>query len=173
MPLPAQTTLAAGIAAGLGAAFTAGSGSGLLPTTGWVGFANPNNGAAPSAYDRDESTRWSSDALQAPGMYFGLDLGAVHTITRIVWDDSPATGDVPVGLDVQTSADGVTYTTVLTLPSTASQTEAGVLTIPLNPPLTTRYLKFVDTGTAGTYMSLYELYLFGQYNLANSVTSTL
>jgi beta-galactosidase len=161
-PLPPQTTLAAGIAAGLGAAFTGGSGSGLLPTTGWVGFANPNNGAAASGYDRDESSRWSSDALQAPGMYYGLDLGAVHTLTRIVWDDSPATGDVPVGLEIQTSPDGVTYTTVLTIASTASLTDAGVLTIPLNPPLTTQYLKFVDTGTAGTYMSLYELYLFGQ-----------
>jgi hypothetical protein len=100
--------------------------------------------------------------LQAPGMYYGLDLGAVHTLSRIVWDDSPATGDVPVGLEIQTSSDGVTYTTVLSIPSTTSLTDAGVLTIPLNPPLTTRYLKMIDTGTAGTYMSLYELYLFGQ-----------
>ena len=41
-------------------------------------------------------------------------------------------------------------------------TNAGVLTIPLNS-VTTRYLKMVDTGSApGNYVSLYELYLFGQ-----------
>jgi beta-galactosidase len=164
IPLPNQTTLAAGIAAGLGLGFVASSGSGLLPTTGWSGFASPNDSAAPQAYDRDESTRWSSNALQTPGMYYGVDLGATHTLTRIVWDDSPAPGDLPAGLDIQTSPDGTTYTTVLTLTSAqlTSMTNAGVLTIPLNS-VTTQYLKMVDTGSKpGNYMSLYELYLFGQ-----------
>jgi hypothetical protein len=164
VPLPSQTTLAAGIAAGLGLGFVASSGSGLLPTTGWTGFASPNNGAAAQGYDRIESTRWSTDALQQPGMYYGLDLGASRTLTRIVWDDSPAPGDLPRGLDIQTSADGGTYTTALSLTAAqvTSMTNAGVLTIPLNS-VTTRYLKLVDTGSApGNYMSLYELYLFGQ-----------
>jgi beta-galactosidase len=164
IPLPSQTTLAAGIAAGLGLDFVASSGSGLLPTTGWTGFASPNNGDAPLAYDRIESTRWSSNALQTPGMYYGVDLGATHTLTRIVWDDSPAPGDLPVGLDIQTSPDGTTYTTVATLTSAqiTSMANAGVLTIPLDS-VTTQYLKMVDTGSApGNYMSLYELYLFGQ-----------
>jgi beta-galactosidase len=164
LALPAQTTLAAGIAAGLGLDFIAGTGSGLLPTTGWVGFAYPNNAAAPLAYDRNESTRWSSNALQEPGMYYGVDLGATHTLTRIVWDDSPAPGDLPRGLDIQTSPDGTTYTTVLSLTAAqvSSMSNAGVLTIPLES-ITTRYLKMVDTGSApGNYLSLYELYLFGQ-----------
>jgi glycosyl hydrolase family 2/F5/8 type C domain-containing protein len=162
--LPTQTALAAGIAAGLGVAFTAGSGSGLLPTTGWTGFANPNNAAAGNAFDRIESTRWSSDALQTPGMYYGVDLGATHTLTRIVWDDSPAPGDLPRGVDIEISADGTTYTTALSLTAAqvSSMTNAGVLTIPLNS-VTTRYLKMVDTGSApGNYVSMYELYLFGQ-----------
>jgi beta-galactosidase len=163
-PLPAQTTLAAGVAAGLGAGFTAGSGSGLLPTTGWTAFASPNNAAAGNAFDRIESTRWSSNALQTPGMYWGVDLGGTHTLTRLVWDDSPAPGDLPRGLDIQTSADGTSYTTVMSLTAAqvASLTNAGVLTITLNS-VTTRYLKLVDTGSApGNYLSLYELYLFGQ-----------
>jgi hypothetical protein len=53
---------------------------------------------------------------------------------------------------------------VLTLTSAqlTSMTNAGVLTIPLNS-VTTQYLKMVDTGSKpGNYMSLYELYLFGQ-----------
>ena len=69
-------------------AFSAGSGSALLSTAGWKGFASPNNAAAGNAFDRDESTRWSSDAVQTPGMYYGVDLGATHTLTRIIWDDA-------------------------------------------------------------------------------------
>jgi hypothetical protein len=161
-PLPAQTALAAGIAAGLGVGFTAGSGSGLIPTAGWVGFASPNNGDAPLAYDRNESTRWSSNTFQTPGMYFGLDMGATHTLTRIIWDSALSAGDLPRGLDIQTSADGSTYATVLSIPDTSTLSNAGVITIPLQS-VTTRYLKMVDTGSAsGNYLSLHELYLFGQ-----------
>jgi hypothetical protein len=90
LPLPDQTALAAGIAAGLGIGFTKSSGSRLLSTTEWTGFASPNNGAAPDAYDGNLTTRWSSNGPQTPGMYFGVDLGAAHTLTKIVWDNSPA-----------------------------------------------------------------------------------
>jgi hypothetical protein len=160
--LPAQTALAAGIAAGLGAGFTVASGSGLIPTTGWVGFASPNNADAPLAYDRNETTRWSSNAFQTPGMYYGVDMGATHTLTRIIWDSALSSGDLPRGLDIQTSQDGTTYTTVLSIPDTSGLSNAGVLTIPLQS-VTARYLKMIDTGSAaGNYLSLHELYLFGQ-----------
>lgn len=81
----------------------------------------------------------------------------------VPWDDSPAPGDLPRGLDIEISSDGTTCTTVLSLTAAqvSSMTNAGVLTIPLNS-VTTRYLKMVDTGSAGNYLSLYELYLFGQ-----------
>ena len=164
IPLPAQTTLASGLAAGLGVAFTAGSGSGLLSTNGWKGFASPNNADAPLAYDRDETTRWSSNAVQTPGMYYGVDLGSTHTLTRIIWDSALSPGDLPRGLDIQTSSDGSTYATVLSLTAAqvSSMSNAGVLTIPLSS-VTTRYLKMIDTGSApGNYLSLHELYLFGQ-----------
>jgi hypothetical protein len=163
-PLPAQTALASGIAAGLGVAFSAGSGSGLLSTDGWKGFASPNNAAAGNAFDRDETTRWSSDTFQTPGMYYGVDLGATHTLTRIIWDAALSSGDLPRGLGIQTSQDGTTYTTAasLTAAQVSSMSNAGVLTIPLNS-VTTRYLKMIDTGSApGNYLSLHELYLFGQ-----------
>jgi hypothetical protein len=163
LPLPAQTALAAGVAAGLGVGFTESSGSGLLPTAGWTGFASPNNGAAPNAYDRNLLSRWTSVASQSPGMYYGVDLGAAHTLTKIVWDNSPAPSDLPRSLDIQTSPDGTTYTTVLSLTSAqvTSMTEAGVLTIPMDS-VTTQYLKLLNTGSASNYLSLYELYLFGK-----------
>ncbi|MGH3171455.1 MAG: discoidin domain-containing protein, partial [Trebonia sp.] len=167
LPLPDQTALAAGIAAGLGIGFAESSGSGLLSTTGWTGFASPNNGAAPDAYDGNLTTRWTSNGPDAPGMYYGVDLGATRTLTKIVWDNSPAPTDMPFSLDIQTSPDGTTYTTVLSLTSAqvTSMTEGGVLTIPLDS-VTTRYLKLLQTGSPAPgqhdyYLSLYELYLFG------------
>jgi hypothetical protein len=163
LPLPDQTALAAGVAAGLGIGFTQSSGSGLLSTTGWTGFASPNNGAAPDAYDGNLTTRWTSVASQSPGMYYGVDLGAAQTLAKLIWDNSPAPTDLPRSLDIQTSPDGTTYTTVLSLSTTqvTSMTEAGVLTIPLDS-VTTRYLKLLNTGSVSYYLSLYELYLFGQ-----------
>jgi hypothetical protein len=161
-PLPAQTAVAAGIAAGLGVGFTAGSGSGLISPTGWQGFASVNNGAAHLGYDRDESTRWTSVGRQVPGMYFGVDLGVTRTLTRIIWDAALSANDLPRGLDVQTSSDGTTYTTILSFPDTSIVSNAGVLTVPLDS-VTTRYLKLVDTGsTTSNYLSLHELYLFGE-----------
>ena len=162
VPLPKNTAVASAVAAALGVGFTAGSGSGLIPTTGWQGFASPDNAAAGNGYDRDATTRWSSNTVQTPGMYYGVDLGATRTLTRIIWDSSLSAGDLPPSLDVQTSADGATYTTVLSIPDTSTMSTAGVLTIVLDSART-RYLKMVDTGSkTGNYLSLHELYLFGE-----------
>ncbi|MCW2875853.1 sugar-binding domain-containing protein [Actinacidiphila oryziradicis] len=161
LPLPAQTAIVAALAAGLGVGFGQGTGSGLLSTAGWRGFANPTTGAEGNAFDRNDSTRWSSNTKQQPGMYYGVDLGATHTITRIIWDSALSAGDLPPGVDVLASQDGTAYTTVLSLASTAGVSNAGVMTLTLDS-VSARYLKFVDTGsTSGTYVSLHELYVFG------------
>lgn len=161
LALPSQTGIAAALAAGLGAAFTAGSGSGLIPTADWKPFTDPGTGGAANAYDRNPSTRWSSDALQQPGMYYGLDLGAVYSLRRVIWDSSLSPGDCPRGLDVQVSGDGTTYSTVLSIPDTSSYVAGGVMTVNLNA-VSARYIKFVDTQSApGNYLSVHELYLYG------------
>lgn len=162
--LPAQVGLAASLAASLGVEFVAGAGSGLLPTTGWTAFVNPPPGENPNnAYDRNPSTRWSSDALQQPGMYFGLDLGAPHNLTKIIWDSSESPGDCPKGLQLLVSLDNVSWTTVLTIPNTSSLVNAGVMTLSLNPSVEARYFKVVDTASApGNYLSLHEIYVYAQ-----------
>jgi hypothetical protein len=162
--LPAQVGLAASLAASLGAEFVAGSGSGLLSTTGWTAFVNPPPGENPkNAYDRNPSTRWSSDSLQQPGMYFGLDLGAAHNLTKIVWDSSESPGDCPKGLQLLVSTDNTTWTTLLSIPDTSSLVNAGVMTLNLSPPVEARYFKIVDTASApGNYLSLHEIYVYAQ-----------
>ncbi|MCA1221905.1 discoidin domain-containing protein [Streptomyces sp. 8L] len=157
--LPAQAGLAALLAAALGGGFTAGAGSGELPTDGWKGFTNPATGDPASGYDRDPGTRWSSDALQQAGFFYGLDLGATHTLSRIVWDTSTSPGDIPSGLDVQVSLDNTAYTTALSLADTSPYASGGVLTLTLDP-VAARYFKVVVTKPAGTYLSVHELYVY-------------
>ncbi len=157
--LPAQVGLAALLAANTGAAFTAGAGSGELPTDGWKGFTDPATGDPSAAFDRNPSTRWSSDALQQPGMYYGLDLGAAHKVARIVWDTSASSGDAPKAADVQVSTDDSTWTTVLSLADTGPYVSGGVMTLDLTP-VQARYLKIVATKAAGTYLSVHEIYVY-------------
>jgi beta-galactosidase len=161
LPLPKQTGVLASIAAGLGVAFDTGVGTGLLSTDGWTPFTNPDSGQGAQAYDRDSSTRWSSIALQQPGMYYGVDFGAVHTINRIVWDDALAPGDLPNGVKVEISTNGTDYTTVLTVSDVSSVSSAGVMTLSLTP-VAARYLRMTDLGSTGGYLSLYELYVYAQ-----------
>jgi hypothetical protein len=165
-PLPAQVGLAALVAAALGVGFAAGTGSGELPTDGWKGFTNPAVNDPANAYDRDPGTRWSSDALQEAGFFYGLDLGATHTVTRIVWDTSASSGDIPDGLDVQLSLDNTTYTTVLSLGDTDPYVAGGVMTLTLDP-VAARYLKVVVTKPTGTYLSVHELYVYESVSSAD------
>jgi beta-galactosidase len=162
--LPAQVGLASLIAAGLGAGFLGGTGSGELPTDGWKGTTNPATGNPANAFDRNPSTRWSSDALQQPGMFYTLDLGATHKITRLIWDSSQSSGDVPVGITFEVSTDGSTWKSVLTLPDTHPYTNGGVLTLAFDA-VDARQLKITDTGSsAGTYMSVHELHVYAEPN---------
>ncbi|MFF4749686.1 glycoside hydrolase family 2 protein [Streptomyces sp. NPDC002514] len=160
LALPTQVGLAARLAANAGAAFVAGSGSGDLPTTGWKPFTEPDSGGAANAFDRNPGTRWSSNGAQKPGMYYGLDLGGVHRITRVVWDTSASVNDYPRGVDVQVSSDNTTWTTALKIADTTSVVAAGVLVLTFDP-VEARYLKIVDTGsTATNYLSLHEIYVY-------------
>ncbi|WP_160144998.1 sugar-binding domain-containing protein [Actinacidiphila yanglinensis] len=157
--LPTQVGLAALLAANVGAAFAAGAGSGELPTDGWKGFTNPATGNPANAFDRNPSTRWSTDTLRQPGMYFGLDLGASHRIDKIVWDASASSGDVPSAADLLVSTDNSTWTTVLSLADTSPYTTGGVMTLGFDP-VDARYFKVVNTKAGGLYMSVHEIYVY-------------
>jgi hypothetical protein len=107
--------------------------------------------AASAAVDGSTGTRWSS-AFSDP-QWIRVDLGATATICQVVlnWEAAYATA-----FQVQTSADGNTWTTVY---STTSGT-GGVQT--LNVTGTGRYLRVNGTARATPYgYSLWELGVFG------------
>jgi len=60
-----------------------------LSRTGWVASTstNPGAGDAPAnAIDGNASTRFSTDADQASGMFFQVNMGSAKTFNQIVMD---------------------------------------------------------------------------------------
>ena len=109
-------------------AYTSGSGSGTgtetqLGETGWTASSNTNSAAgdAPAnAIDGNIATRFSSDAVQAAGMYFQLNMGSAQSFNQIEMNSADSAGDYAVGYNVEVSTNGTTFTSVATGTGTAS-----------------------------------------------------
>src|SRR5579863_9162371 len=94
-----------------------------LSETGWVASSNTNSSAADApanAIDGNLSTRFSSDAFQASGMYFQVNLGSSQTFNQIVLNSGGSAGDYARGYNVEVSTNGSTFTSVTTGTGTAS-----------------------------------------------------
>src|SRR5580658_1448063 len=86
-----------------------------LTETGWVASANTNSTGADvpaNAIDGNLATRYSSDAYQASGMYFQVNLGSSQTFNQIEMNAPNSAGDYAVGYNVEVSTNGSTFTTV-------------------------------------------------------------
>ena len=106
--------------------------------------------------DGDPDTRWSSGTGQVPGMYVQADLGSPITFSQVQLDVGSSTGDYLRTYEVQTSADGDTWT-----PIARGQGSTGEMTIAL-PSTTARYLRIVSDASSGSWWSV------GELNLANA-----
>jgi hypothetical protein len=94
-----------------------------LGETGWTASSNTNSSAADApanAIDGNIATRFSSDAVQAPGMWFQVNLGSAQSFNQIEMNSSDWPGDFAVGYNVEVSNDGNTFTSVATGTGTAS-----------------------------------------------------
>jgi hypothetical protein len=94
-----------------------------LPETGWSATASTNSAAADTpanAIDGNLNTRYSSDAVQTPGMWFQINLGTTQTLNQITMNEGAWPGDYAVGYAVQTSTNGTTFTTIATGNGTSS-----------------------------------------------------
>ena len=80
-----------------------------LSETGWTASSNTNSGSgdAPAhAIDGNLSTRFSSDADQASGMYFQVNLGSAQAFNQIEMNAGGSAGDYARGFNVEVSANG-------------------------------------------------------------------
>jgi F5/8 type C domain/Fibronectin type III domain len=94
-----------------------------LPETGWTASSNTNSSAADApanAIDGNLSTRFSSDADQAAGMYFQVNMGSAQTFNQIEMNSGASTGDYARGYNVEVSTNGSTFTSVATGTGTSS-----------------------------------------------------
>ncbi|MCC8250014.1 discoidin domain-containing protein [Saccharothrix luteola] len=151
--LPLLVVLAALIAGQLTASREARAAGVLLsqgkPTTA---SSTENAGtAASAATDGNAGTRWSS-AFTDP-QWLSVDLGATATLDRVVltWEAAHATA-----FQLQTSADGSTWTTI----HTAANAAGGTQSIPVTG--TGRHVRLFGTARATGYgYSLWEFQVYG------------
>jgi beta-glucosidase len=127
--------------------------SGNLARTGWTATASSTSGAdvPANALDGALGTRWSSGVTQANGQWFLVDMQSNQTFKQLTLDANGTT-DYPHGYQVFVSTDGVNFGSAV---ATGAPT-ASLVTITF-PTQTARYIKIVQTGTATSWWSIYEL----------------
>ena len=94
-----------------------------LPETGWTATASTNSTGADvpaHAIDGNLSTRYSSDADQASGMFFQVNLGSSQTFNQIEMNSGGSAGDYARGYNVEVSTNGTTFTSVAAGTGTSS-----------------------------------------------------
>ena len=82
-----------------------------LSETGWTASSNTaySAGDAPqNAISGDTGARFSSDAYQAPGMTFEVNMGSAQTFNQIEMDSGGYAGDYAAGFNVEVSTNGTT-----------------------------------------------------------------
>ncbi|MEA3369326.1 MAG: alpha/beta fold hydrolase [Candidatus Ratteibacteria bacterium] len=135
--------------------------------------SNYNQDEANYALDGNPMTRWTTKLAQAPGMYFGLDLGKAKQICRIVLELGDSPYDYPRGYSLSTSLDGEKWQNIIVSNANWAALHRGkfhpVMTeknakfeICFKPRLV-RFVKLEQTGRHNAYWwSIYEIELFGQ-----------
>ncbi len=106
------------------------------------------------ALDSLAHTRWSTRALQTPGMWFELDLSQTKTVRGLSLDNTASPFDYPRGYVVRVSADGVNWQTV-------AKNSANDRPLDLDfAPRQVRYLRVEQTGSSTRYWwSIHEVYV--------------
>jgi hypothetical protein len=122
MAVAAAACLAGGAAQAIPSAASAQSET-PLSEAGWTASTNTGSSSADApanAIDGNISTRFSSDADQASGMWFQVNLGSSVTFDQIEMDAGGSSGDYARGYNVEVSADGSTFSSVATGTGTSS-----------------------------------------------------
>jgi glucosylceramidase len=129
------------------------SGLDSVPLDGATATASLGSGAA-LAVDDDASTRWSSEAAQAPGQYLQLELGAREHFRRVAVDSGGNLGDYARGWRLSVSDNGTTWRTL------ATGTGVGQLTTIDVRRTSARFLRITSTTPADNWWSVADIRLY-------------
>jgi len=139
----------------------------IIPRTGWIATANPNNANAYNAIDGRADTRWDTGASQInSGQWFAVDTRQPVTFNTIILDNSGSPNDWPAGYAVYVSDDGTNWGN----PVISGAQPSAVIVINLPEAITTRYVRIVQTGQGKSeFWSINEFYLALSSNSENSI----
>ncbi|RXZ81941.1 hypothetical protein EBB07_13135 [Paenibacillaceae bacterium] len=135
-----------------------------LERSGWTATASVSGPGTPAnqAIDGSVSTLWSSGADQTNGQFFQIDMGQSQIFNRMLLDAGAAASDYPHGYQIQVSSDGSNWSIV----ASGSGSEAALLVE--FPVQTARYVRIVQTGTAGNWWSIADLQVYGERELSRA-----
>jgi hypothetical protein len=138
------------------ATYTIGSAPAKLPASSIVISASANDGNVPAnTLDGSLSTRWSAEG---DGQWIQYDLKAAKTVSRIklAWHNGSSR---KTGFDIQVSADGRSFTTVMSGQSSGTTTALENYDF---TDVTARYVRIVGHGnSANDWNSITETELYG------------
>jgi hypothetical protein len=121
----------------------------------WKVTASDNPGSAPLAIDGKPETRYTTGVPQHPGQWFKVELPEAAEISSIELDQQKFSTDFPRAYSIQISDDGVKWGK----PIAQGKRSGPVTEIPF-PPVKTRFLRIMQTGSVGRYSwSIAELRL--------------
>ena len=129
-----------------------------LAETGWVASSNTDSAAgdAPqNAISGDTGARFSSDADQAFGMWWQVDMGSAQSFDEIELDSGGFNADYARAYQVEVSNDGTNFTTVYTGTGTGSPETANFAA------QTARYIRVVlELGVKTNWWSLVNVLVY-------------
>jgi hypothetical protein len=118
-----------------------------LGETGWTASSNTNSssGDAPqNAIGGTSGPRFSSDAYQAPGTWWQVNMGSQQTFNQVELNSGGYGGDYARGYDVEVSNDGSKFTPVYFGTGTSSPETATF------SPQTAQYIRILLTASSTT-----------------------
>jgi hypothetical protein len=104
------------------------------------------------AFDGRPETRWSTMAVQTPGMWFELDLGRTQTISGFRFDNAASPNDYPRGYRVKISTDRAHWEEIAANPSNNTPLDVTF------KPREVRYIHVEQTGSSDLWWwSIHEI----------------
>ena len=140
-----------------------------LAETGWAATSNTDSspGDAPqNAISGDTGARFSSDADQAFGMYWEVNMGSAQSFDEIELDSGGFNQDYARAYEVQVSDNGTSFTTVYNGTGTGSPETANFA------PQTAQYIRVVlEVGNHSYWWSLVNVLVYGSGSAGSGFTA--
>jgi mono/diheme cytochrome c family protein len=113
------------------------------------------------AVDGNANTRYSTGTPQKPGMWFQIELPQETKLAGIELECMKSPNDYPRGYNLELSADGTTWKSVVTGKGKGSTTDISFA------PTKAKFIRITQTGTApGNFWSIHELQVFAANDTA-------